>query len=228
MRQYALLFVTWVLLSLTGAPDTAQAALSDDPVVALRQAADRTLSGSFHIESRTSYSSGEFVGADVAATVAPARQLLVLFAYGECVGIRLGDRGFTPNSMPGGRPWVRFEMSRVAHRPEAAVYDVDGWLAPGHLYGVLVARRTAPRHYSGVLDLTRGPAARSEGVLTPGNAMAVPFEATLDARGRLVELTEGPPSSRTTLRLTEHGRWVRPPMPPGRDIEQAGDAFYSQ
>ncbi|SNT58484.1 hypothetical protein SAMN05421812_1117 [Asanoa hainanensis] len=224
MRQRALLFVTWVLLALVGAPDTARAALSDDPVVALRQAADRTLSGSFHIESHTTDVDGGVRAADITATVSPARQVVVLRAYGELAGIRVADRGYVPK---GDGTWVRFELSRLADRPEAVVYDVDRWLAPRDLYGVFTAKRTGARHYTGVLDRTRGLAAtRLEAPSRPVD-LAVPFEATLDARGRLVELTEWQ-GGRVTLRLSEHGRWVRPPLPPGRDIEPADDAFYHQ
>ncbi|HEV7710731.1 MAG TPA: hypothetical protein VGP16_21245 [Asanoa sp.] len=234
-RLYLLTSVTWVLLALVGAPDTARAGLSDDAVVALRQAADRTLSGSFRIDSETTYSDGEVAqeAVDYAVSVDGARQVVMLWREGDCVGFRAGDRGYEVDPTGDGRQWVRFDARRATHQgPEGLrVYEADRWLVPRELYGVVIARRTGPLHYSGVLDLTRSAPARPEHArldwtLVAPDPTAVPFEATLDARGRLVELTEWRSGAWLTNRLSEHGRWLRPPTPPDRDVSPAGDTYY--
>jgi hypothetical protein len=141
--------------------------------------------------------------------------------------------------LPGVRskPWAHFDLSRLRKDSQLlAVTDFTRYM--GILSGVVTVESTGPGQYRGVADLNKAAAAPgNEGLKDdvdvakdPGN---IPFEASVDAEGRLTKVsftieTKAMGNADTTLTLGSFGRPVTITAPPAKDTEEAPESLYSQ
>ncbi|MEV4617652.1 hypothetical protein AB0J74_02915 [Asanoa sp. NPDC049573] len=233
-RLYLLTFVSWVLLSLLGGPDTVPGSgsgpLPEQPVVAVQEAVARTMRSTF----RVTVADDDQTQPELAVALDARADVLILWNGDQLYAFRHRHDAYAINESPG-KPWYHFEWPPRTPPQELGVlyyaaFDLEAWQPTLWLDGVTQAQRTGRRTYAGTIDKRRaGPRhpglvrdVWGDGTSSVDDDATVPFEAEVDSRGRLVRLTltTGDKGETQTFRLSGFGEPVRPPSPPPSDIEE--------
>ncbi|GIF47873.1 hypothetical protein DFJ67_7584 [Asanoa ferruginea] len=237
-RLYPLTFVTWVLIAFLGGPDAVAGSgsgpLPHEPVAALHEAAERTLRSTFRV---TIVDNDDQPGSPrLVVAVDPGSVVLLMWQDDQLFAFRDHGDTYLHNEGPYSPPWLRSDWPLPTPPQELAYllylgFDIEMHQMPLWLLdGVTQAEHTGSRTYSGTLD-TRRARPRHPGVardyfdgggFTSGDdPTAVPFQATVDPRGRLVRLTlqTDAKGGTRTWQLTGLGEPVHVPSLPASDIE---------
>lgn len=101
------------------------------------------------------------------------------------VYLKLGDFGGAPNK------WIHIDSSKIPADSElGAMLEGDPAGAQELANGLVEVERDGERRFKGTIDTTKARTASAESLKVLGDeAKAVPFTASVDEQGRLVELT---------------------------------------
>lgn len=220
--------------------DPATSAAPADPVAAIKKAAERSLSGTVAIGAtvKVGGTTIELTGkADPAA-----KTLQVTGKAPEPIEARqIGDTIYLKmEGLPGGKPWAKIDVNKL--RPTSSLrQSFDLQAQTGIIGGIVSAKEAGNGKYTGTADLTKAAEAASA---NPGmrdglestaklakDPKAVPFEATVDAEGRLTELsytvaTKELGDMSTKLKMSDFGEPVKVSAPSAGQVAEAPDELY--
>ncbi|MEH1098764.1 hypothetical protein [Micromonospora sp. CPCC 205561] len=224
--------------STTNSPAPATSAA--DPVAVVRQGMDRSFSGTLTMDA--SVKAGP-TSIKLRGKVDPAaRALHVTGNAPEPVEARLiGDAAYIKSdSTDGDKPWMKIDLTKL--RPGSSLrQSFDLKSQTGVVGGIVSAEQVGDGRYRGVTDLEKAAAAASdEGGMRAGiessaklakDPKAIPFEATVDADGRLTTLsytiaTKNVGDLVTEMRMSDFGKPVSVTAPPAGDTEEASKEAY--
>jgi hypothetical protein len=142
-----------------------------------------------------------------------------------------------PKNMPGaeafgggGDKWMHLDSSKVAAGKLGLQDATDPSGAYNYIKSAASVQKVSDKHYKGTLDLTKVPAMAK---LLPGmgdSAKAVPFEATLDDKGRMstVDTTVKVNGVDATSHMvySDYGTTVTATKPAASEVVEAPDSIY--
>lgn len=225
--------------STTNAP--APAATATDPVAVIRQGMDRSLSGTLTMEA--SVKAGP-TSIKLRGQVDPvARALHITGNAPEPMEARLiGDAAYIKSgTQDGDKPWMKIDLTKL--RPGSSLrQSFDFKSQTGVVGGIVSAEQVGDGRYRGITDLEKAAqAASAESGMRDGiessaklakDPKAIPFEATVDADGRVTALsytiaTKNLGDLVTELRMSGFGEPVSVTAPPAGQTEEASAEAYA-
>lgn len=227
----------------SGDPDgtgAAPATSAADPVAVVRQAMDRSLSSTVTIDASVKVGSQslELTGKTDPAT----RMMLVSGNLPEPMEARLiKDTAYLKMSaLKGEKPWLKIDLTRL--RPNSGLRQSFNLEAQtGIIGGVVTAEEVGDGRYRGTADLQKAAeAASTDGGMREGlessaklakDPRNIPFEATVDAEGRLTALsytiaTKNLGDTVTDIKMSGFGEPVKVTAPPAGQTEEATEEMY--
>ncbi|WP_262286120.1 hypothetical protein [Micromonospora sp. MA102] len=166
-----------------------------DPVAAVRQGFDRSLEGTVKLDVLITVA-GQNITMSSAVEPDTGRMTLHMKTPEPVTMVATKDAVYVQQDESDGKPWLKLDRDRL--RPEGQLAQgLDLRAQAGILGGVVSAERTGDGRYTGVADSEKAVAAASSDSQRAALRRAfkvlkqksVPFEATLDAEGRLTLLT---------------------------------------
>jgi hypothetical protein len=139
----------------------------------------------------------------------------VYMKFDGALGAFLGDRA---------DKWMHIDAAKVPADSPFSMEANDPRNAAEMLGASARVQKTGDRTFSGVLDMTKSPTADEESLKALGDkATAVPFTATADEQGRLVELVIdvaaiAPGSGKMTTTYSDFGTPVSVTAPPASEV----------
>jgi len=220
------------------------ATASPVPTVAtdlLEKAVVKSLAGPLHVEAVLQVSGRTLtIEADTDRT-RPTNTVGLKVTGAQQMEIRvLGPDLFLKQPGISRKPWVRIDLNRLPlNSSMLGLIDVRTNLAP--VTGVTTIRQTGPGTFEGTLDLNQASAKAPNNAVRnemnklideAANPAAVPFTGSVDAQGRLVQLSyqivsksaAGVVAARLTLRA--FGDKITVTKPSAGDTEKASDTLY--
>ncbi|WP_141719465.1 hypothetical protein [Micromonospora peucetia] len=220
----------------SSAPATSPA----DPIAVVRQGMDRSLSGALQMDA--SVKAGP-VSVQLVGKMDPvARALHITGNAPEPIEARLiGDVAYIKSaSLDGDKPWMKIDLTKL--RPGSSMrQSFDLKSQTGIVGGVVSAEKVGDGRYRGIADLEKAAeVASAEAGMRDGikstaklakDPKAIPFEATVDADGRLTALsytvaTKSLGDVVTEMRMSDFGKPVTVTAPPAAEIEEAAEETY--
>ncbi|MFI5932871.1 hypothetical protein [Actinoplanes sp. NPDC051494] len=136
-----------------------------------------------------------------------------------------------------GKTWMKLDMTRVTSKDLNLTVDNPDFVGVTGLLGTATAQRSGET-ITGTVDATTvkgdtellGESA-FEG-LDPTQGKVIPYEATLDAEGRLAKLVldvpklTDTPAGKWTVEFSEYGAATQPQAPPAAEVQEAPDSAY--
>ncbi|MFC3502769.1 hypothetical protein ACFOOK_17560 [Micromonospora krabiensis] len=223
-----------------GAP-SASATPAPDPVTAVRQGMDRSLAGTVTMDA--SMKAGNQAMTLSGKMDPGARVLLVTGTAPEPIEARLiGETAYIKmDSLDGDKPWMKLDLTKL--RPGSSLrQSFDFTSQTGIVGGVVSAEATGEGRYRGIADLGKAAeAASTDAGMRQGlessaklakDPTAIPFEATVDAEGRLTALsytiaTKTLGDLVAEMKMGGFGEPVRVSPPPADDTEEADETMYA-
>ncbi|MEU8287184.1 hypothetical protein AB0C01_22905 [Micromonospora sp. NPDC048905] len=223
-------------------PDaTASAPSKLEPVAAVKQGMDRSLSGTLSMQASIKAGSQSMTLGGKMDPVAKAIQ--ISGKAPEPIEVRMLDNTayIKSESMEGEKPWMKIDLGKL--KPTSTLrqsFDVKS--QTGLIGGTVSAQEVGEGRYTGVADLNKAAeVASTEAGMREGlestaklakDPKAIPFEATLDADGRLTTLsytiaTKSLGDLVTEMRMSEFGKPVTVEAPPAGETEAAADEMYA-
>lgn len=218
----------------------APAASKVEPTAAVKQGMDRSLAGPLTMDASVKAGNQSIT---MSGKMDPAARTLHLTGKApEPIEARLiGDAAYLKSdSLDGEKPWMKIDLTKL--RPNSSLrQSFDLKSQTGLIGGVVSAQEVGGGRYTGVADLEKAAeAASSEAGMREGlestaklakDPKAVPFEATLDADGRLTALSYTIATKKlgdlvTEMRMSDFGKPVTVDVPPASDTEAASEEMY--
>lgn len=134
--------------------------------------------------------------------------------------------------------WMHLDRAKLSNADELGLDDADPAGAADILAAIASVERSGDRAFTGTLDLTQGKAKEAgivdEKIVTDlaDQAKAVPFEATVDDKGRLTSLKIKVPAAGTVKAQTwevtysDYGAPANLTKPPAADVVEAPQSAY--
>ncbi|MFI7608058.1 hypothetical protein ACIBTV_23345 [Micromonospora sp. NPDC049366] len=225
----------------SGGASSASATSVPDPVTTVRQGMDRSLAGTLTMDA--SVKAGNQVITLSGEMDPAARVLLVTGDVSEPVEARLiGDTAYIKmDSLDGDKPWMKLDLTKLP--PGSSLrQSFDFTSQTGIVGGIVSAEATGQGRYRGIADLGKAAeAASTEAGMRQGiessaklakDPSAIPFEAVVDAEGRLTALsytiaTKTLGDIVTEMTMSGFGEPVRVSPPPADDTEEPDEAMYA-
>ncbi|WP_406077482.1 hypothetical protein [Micromonospora sp. NBC_00858] len=230
----------------TDSGDTAQntspapATSAADPVAAIQQAMDRSLSGPVTMDAAVK-AGGQSI--TLSGKMDPATKTIQVTGNApEPIEARLiGDTAYIKSeSGEGKKPWMKVDLTKL--RPTSALrQSFDLKSQTGIIGGIVTAESTGAGTYKGTADLEKAAAAASsdggmrEGIESSAklakDPKAIPFEATVDGEGRLTALSYTVATKTlgdlvTDMKMSDFGKSVSVSAPPAGEVEEASEEMY--
>lgn len=221
-------------------PATAPVTSAADPVTVIQQAMDRSLSSTVTLDASVK---GSGVSMEIKGRADPAaRTLQVTGTVPEPVEMRvIGDVAYIKqDSSSGDKPWIKVDLTKL--RPNSPLrQSLDIEAQTGIIGGIVTAQPVGEGRYRGTADLDRAAEAAGTNAGLRGSLessaklakdpKAIPFEATVDAEGRLTELsytiaTEKLGDFTSAVRMSGFGTAVTVTAPPAGETEDAPPELY--
>ncbi|SIN32179.1 hypothetical protein [Micromonospora cremea] len=224
----------------SAAPASAPATSKADPVTTIREAMDRSLAGTVTMDASVKAGTQSIT---LSGKMDPAsRAVQVTGNAPEPMEARLiGDAAYIKSdSLEGEKPWMKIDLTKL--RPTSSLrqsFDIKA--QTGIIGGVVSAQEVGDGRYTGTADLSKAAeAASADGGTREGlessaklakDPKAIPFEATVDADGRLTALsytiaTKTVGDLVTDMRMSGFGEKVSVAAPPANEIEAASAEMY--
>jgi hypothetical protein len=220
-----------------GAAKTTAAA---DPVAVIQEAMDRSLSSTVAIEATVKVG-GTTIELNGKADPA-GKKLEVTGKAPQPIEARvIGDTAYLKaDAFGGSKPWMRVDLKKL--KPTSSLrqsFDVEA--QTGIIGGITTAEQVGEGRYRGTADLAKAAEAAGDNVamrdgLESGAKLAkdpgaIPFEATVDAEGRLTTLsytiaTKELGDMVTDITLSGFGEPVKVTKPPTKQTEEAPKEMY--
>ncbi|MCP3785697.1 hypothetical protein NLX85_20240 [Micromonospora sp. A3M-1-15] len=207
-----------------------------DPVAAVRQGFDRSLEQTAKLDVLIS-AAGQTITMTSAVEPDTGRMTLHMKTPDPVTVVVTEDAVYIRQDDSAGKPWLKLDRDRL--RPDGQLAQgLDFRAQAGILGGVVSAERTGDGRYTGVADSEKAIAAagsesqramlrRTFKVL---KQKSVPFEATLDAEGRLTLLTytfdTAAGAIRNELKLHSFGEPLAISAPQASETEDATADVY--
>ncbi|MEU5911495.1 hypothetical protein [Micromonospora sp. NPDC047527] len=222
------------------APSAAPETTKVEPVAAIRQAMDRSLTGTVTMDASVKAGPQAITLSGKMDPVAKAIQ--VTGNAPDPIEARLiGDIAYIKSdSLDGDKPWMKIDLNKL--KPTSSMrQSFDLKAQTGIIGGVVTAQEVSPGRYTGVADLSKAAeAAGADGGMREGlestaklakDPAAIPFEATIDADGRLTALsytiaTKSVGDLVTEMKMSGFGEPVSVKAPPAGDTEAASEEMY--
>ncbi|MET8350798.1 hypothetical protein [Micromonospora sp. NPDC005206] len=220
----------------SAAPATSTA----DPVTAIRQAMDRSLADTVTMDASIKAGTQSIT---LSGKMDPAsRAVQVTGNAPEPMEARLIDDAayIKSDSLEGEKPWMKIDLSKL--KPTSSLrQSFDLKAQTGIIGGVVSAQDAGGGRYTGTADLGKAAeAASSDSGMRQGlessaklakDPTAIPFEATVDADGRLTALsytiaTKTVGDLVTDMRMSDFGEKVSVTVPPANETEPASAEMY--
>ncbi|MGW3892660.1 hypothetical protein ACWD69_28620 [Micromonospora chokoriensis] len=211
-----------------------------EPTAAIQQGMDRSLAGTLTMDASVKAGNQSIT---LTGKMDPAaRTLQVTGKAPEPVEARLiGDVAYIKSdSADGEKPWMKIDLTKL--RPNSSLrQSFDLKAQTGLIGGVVSAQEVGGGRYTGVADLEKAAAAaNTDGGMRAGlestaklakDPKAIPFEATVDADGRLTALsytiaTKTLGDLVTDMRMSDFGKPVTVEAPPAGETEAASADMY--
>ncbi|MET8281887.1 hypothetical protein [Micromonospora sp. NPDC005174] len=211
-----------------------------EPVAAVRQAMDRSLAGTVTMDASVKAGTQSIT---LTGKVDPAAKAIhVTGTAPEPIEARLiGDAAYIKSDeLDGDKPWMKIDLNKL--RPASSLrQSFDLKAQTGIIGGIVTAQEVSPGRYSGTADLNKAAsAASSDGGMREGlestaklakDPKTIPFEATVDADGRLIALsytvaTKSVGDLVTDMKMSGFGEKVTVTAPPAADTEAASAEMY--
>ncbi|MFI5927009.1 hypothetical protein ACIA3K_13600 [Micromonospora sp. NPDC051543] len=221
-------------------PSSAPTTPKLEPAAAVRQAMERSLAGTVTMDASVK-AGGQSIS--LKGKVDPAAKTVhVTGSAPEPIEARLiGDVAYIKSdSLDGEKPWMKIDLNKL--RPTSSLrQSFDLKAQTGLIGGVVAAQEVSPGHYSGTSDLNKAAqTASTDGGMREGlestaklakEPTAIPFEATVDADGRLTALsytiaTKSLGDLVTDMKMSGFGEKVTVAAPPAADTEAASAEMY--
>ncbi|MCX5069039.1 hypothetical protein OOJ91_24660 [Micromonospora lupini] len=221
-------------------PSAAPATTKLEPVAAVRQAMDRSLAGTVTMDASVKAGNQSIT---LSGKMDPAAKAIHVTGNApEPIEARLiGDAAYIKSdSLDGDKPWMKIDLNKL--RPASSLrQSFDLKAQTGIIGGIVTAQEVSPGHYSGTADLNKAAeAAGPDGGMRDGlestaklakDPKAIPFEATVDADGRLTALsytiaTKSVGALVTDMKMSGFGEQVSVTAPPAGDTEAASAEMY--
>ncbi|MBM0233606.1 hypothetical protein JNW91_18135 [Micromonospora sp. STR1_7] len=211
-----------------------------DPVATIQQAMERSLSGTLTMDASVKAGPNAITMTGKIDPVAKA--LEVTGKMPEPVEARLiADTAYLKmDSLGGDKPWTKLDLTKL--KPGSSLrQSFDLKSQTGIVGGIVSAEETGGGRYTGTADLDKAAAAAgTDGGMREGiessaklakDPKAIPFEATVDADGRLTALsytiaTKTLGDLVSDIRMSGFGEPVSVTAPPAKDIEAAPEEMY--
>ncbi|MEU7750900.1 hypothetical protein AB0B57_27735 [Micromonospora sp. NPDC049101] len=221
----------------SAAPATSKA----DPVAAVKQGMDRSLAGALSMQASVKAGAQSIT---LSGKMDPAARAVQISGKApEPIEVRMiGDAAYLKSdSLEGKKPWMKIDLSKL--KPSSTLrQSFDFKSQTGLIGGTVSAQETGEGRYTGVADLNKAAAAAStEAGMKDGieasaklakDPTAIPFEATLDADGRMTMLsytiaTKSLGDLVTEMRMSDFGKPVTVEAPPAGETEAASAEMYA-
>ncbi|SCL68517.1 hypothetical protein GA0070606_4806 [Micromonospora citrea] len=225
----------------SAASSPAPATSAADPIAVVRQGMDRSLSGTLTMDA--SVKAGP-MSIELHGKVDPAARVLHITGNApEPIEARLiGDAAYVKSDpSDGGKAWMKIDLTKL--RPGSTLrQSFDFKSQTGVIGGIVSAEQVGEGRYRGITDLEKAAeAASTESGMRDGikasaklakDPRAIPFEATVDADGRVTELsytiaTKSLGDLVTEMRMSGFGEPVSVAAPPAGETEDADDEAYA-
>ncbi|MET8229859.1 hypothetical protein ABZS77_04170 [Micromonospora sp. NPDC005298] len=211
-----------------------------DPVAAIQQAMNRSFSGTLTMDATVKAGARALTLNGKMDPV--AKVLQVTGETPEPMEARLiGDTAYIKMESPdGGKPWKKLDLTKL--KPGSSLrQSFDLKSQTGIVGGIVSAEETGGGRYTGTADLDKAAAAAgTDGGMREGlessaklakDPKAIPFEATVDAEGRLTALsytvaTKSLGDLVTDMRMSGFGETITVTAPPAKDTEAAEEEMY--
>ncbi|MEU4471886.1 hypothetical protein [Micromonospora sp. NPDC023888] len=212
-----------------------------EPAAAVKQGMDRSLAGPVSMAASVKAGNQSIT---LSGKMDPAARAIQISGKApEPIEVRLiGDAAYIKSeSMEGEKPWMKIDLSKL--KPSSTLrQSFDFKSQTGLIGGVVSAQEVGGGRYTGVADLNKAAEAASaeagmrEGIESSAklakDPTAIPFEATLDADGRMTVLsytiaTKSLGDLVTEMRMSDFGQPVTVQAPPAGDTEAASDEMYA-
>ncbi|MGC4745567.1 hypothetical protein ACLQ28_07880 [Micromonospora sp. DT201] len=224
------------------APSSAAAPATSklEPVAAIKQGMDRSLAKSLTMDASVKAGNQSIT---LSGKMDPATRAFHISGKApEPMEARLiGDAAYIKSeSLDGEKPWMKLDLTKL--KPNSTLrQSFDMKSQTGIIGGVVSAQEASGGRYTGVADLGKAAAAAStdagmrEGLESSAklakDPTAIPFEATLDAEGRLTALsytiaTKTLGDLVTEMRMSDFGKPVTVEAPPASETEAASAEMY--
>jgi hypothetical protein len=224
----------------TGTTWTAPTTTATDPVATVQQAMQRSLSSTLTIKA--SVKAGG-VSIELSSKADPkAKVLQVSGKAPQPIEARvIGDTAYLKmDSLKGAKPWTKIDLTKL--KPGSSLrQSFDLQAQTGVVGGIVTAQKAGDGRYRGTADLEKAAEAAGDdagkrdslesGAKLAKDPKAVPFEATVDAKGRLTALSYTIATDLgdfvTAVRLSGFGEPVKVTPPPAAQVEKAADEMYA-
>ncbi|WP_189194514.1 hypothetical protein [Micromonospora fulviviridis] len=217
-------------------PASTATTVAADPVAAVRQGFDRSLARTATLDV-TITAAGQTITMRSAVDPDTGQMTLQMKAPDPVSMVATRDAVYVQQDKSDGKPWLKLDRDRL--RPDGQLAQgLDIRAQVGILGGVVSAERADDGRYTGVADTDKAiAAAPSESqraalrkVFKVLKQKSVPFEATLDAEGRLTLLTytfdTAGGAIRNELELHSFGEPLAISAPPASETEDASAEVY--
>ncbi|MGC5287381.1 hypothetical protein [Micromonospora sp. DT231] len=212
-----------------------------EPVAAVKQGMDRSLAGTLSMQASVKAGNQSITLGGKMDPVAKAIQ--ISGKAPEPIEVRLiGNTAYIKSeSMEGEKPWMKIDLGKL--KPTSTLrQSFDLKSQTGLVGGTVSAQEVGGGRYTGIADLNKAAEAASteagmrEGLQSTAklakDPTAVPFEATLDADGRLTALsytiaTKSLGDLVTEMKMSDFGKPVTVEAPPAGETEAAADEMYA-
>ncbi|KAB1931763.1 hypothetical protein F8271_26550 [Micromonospora sp. ALFpr18c] len=211
-----------------------------DPVATIQQAMNRSLAGTVTMDASVKAGPNAIT---MSGKMDPAAKTLQVTGKApEPMEARLiGDTAYLKmESLDGGKPWTTLDLTKL--KPGSSLrQSFDLTSQTGLVGGIVSAQETGGGRYTGTADLEKAAAAATgstgmrEGIESSAklakDPKSIPFEATVDADGRLTALsytiaTKSLGDLVTDMRMSGFGEPVTVTAPPAKDTEPASEEMY--
>jgi predicted small secreted protein len=218
----------------------AEPSAAADPVATVQEATDRSLSSSVTLNAAIKVGGTSFT---LNGKADPATKTLQVSGKApEPIEIRvIGDTVYLKmDSLSTGKAWTKIDVNKL--RPTSSLrQSFDLQAQTGIVGGIVTAEDLGKGNYRGTADLEK--AARSvagnkgmvDGLRSTAklakDPKAIPFEATVDAEGRLTTLSYSVATKElgnltTDLKMSDFGKPVKVTAPAAGQVEEAPEELY--
>ncbi|MEU5562703.1 hypothetical protein [Micromonospora musae] len=212
-----------------------------DPVTAIKEGMARSLSGTVIMDASVKAGPATM---ELTGKMDPAAKVLTVTttAPEEMEARLIGDAAYIKmEASDSGKPWMKIDLTKL--RPESSLrqsFDLES--QTGLVGGIVTAEKVGEGSYKGTADLEKAvQAAPADGGMRDGlestaklakDPKAIPFEATVDAEGRVTSLsytiaTKSLGDLVTEMKMHGFGEPVKVEAPPAGETEDAAAEMYT-
>lgn len=225
----------------TGGKWAAPATSAADPVAVIQQAMQRSISSTLTIDATVKVGG---ISIKLHGNADPKTKAMQVSGNApDPIQARvIGDAAYLKMAaLKGDKPWTKIDMTKL--KPTSSLrQSFDLQTQTGIVGGVVSAEKVGEGRYRGTADLEKAAEAAGanatmrqsleSGARLAKDPKAIPFEATVDGKGRLTALsytiaTNGMGDAVTDVRMSGFGAPVTVTAPPAGDVEEAAEEMYT-